>query len=87
MEGRGAPTIPESGDALVKRMLSEYGGWAPTELVALRMSGQQLDRVVELRAAIASADDASKRALVRAERAAMASFTALIRSLRLREET
>ena len=84
--------IPESGAVFLAQMREAYGNWSPSELVTLQAAATQVDRIHALRIAIGETVTVTSRRgtpspsqLLRAERAAMTTFAALIKSLRLIE--
>ena len=81
------PAIPQTGAELIARMLREFSGWSPSELVTLDLAAEQWDRARALRKQIVEAggrgDDTSR--LERAARAAATLFATLVKSLKLRE--
>jgi hypothetical protein len=89
-------TVPadETGHEFEQRMAREFSDWSIAELTLVKLAGQQLDRLHEIRAALAATGVvitggrkgvAVQSALLRAERQTVTTFAGLLRQLNLKD--
>jgi hypothetical protein len=79
--------LSRSSQALARRLLSEFEGWTPADLVPLRLALEALDRVAECRERVAAEGltvEECPHPLLRVERHAATFATAVFRQLGLR---